>query len=165
MFRSIRAIPVLVFTLASLGSLVAGPAMARQDAHAAHGAHAMPAQATSPARRYATDVPLRKGMADIRIAVDMLGHAEHGHLDATQVRNLAGNIERAIGGIVANCKLDPQADAALHGIIGRLGAGVVALKEHPEDAAPVARMREALADYARLFDDPGAATVARNAAS
>lgn len=168
MSRSIRALPVLVFTLC----LVAvGPAAARQDAHAAHAGHVAhathpaPTQSALPAHRYATDAALRGGMADIRNAVGMLDHAAHGHLDATQVRSLASSIERSIGGIIANCKLDPQADAALHGIIGRLGAGVAALKEHPEDAAPVAQMREALEDYARMFDDPGAATVARNAAS
>jgi hypothetical protein len=163
--------PALVFTLAVVA---AGPALARQDAHAAHAAHAahgahaahaVGAQPQAPAHRYATDASLRNGMADIRSVVGMLEHAGHGHLDAMQVRKLAASIERSIGGIVANCKLDPQADAALHGIIGRLGAGVAALKERPGDAAPVARMREALEDYARMFDDPGAATVARNAAS
>jgi hypothetical protein len=168
MSRSIRALPVLVFTL---GLVAAGPALARQDAHAAHAGHAAhaappaPSQSALPAHRYATDAALRSGMADIRSAVGMLDHASHGHLDAAQVRSLASNIERSIGGIVANCTLDPQADAALHGIIGRLGAGVSALKERPGDAAPIAQMRDALEDYARMFDDPGAATVARNAAS
>ena len=108
-------------------------------------------------QRWASDAPLRKGMADIRTAVGMLEHAEHGHLDATQVRNLAGNIERSIGTIIAECKLAPEADAALHGVIGGLGQGVAALKSDPADTAPVAGMRAALADYARMFDDRAAA--------
>jgi hypothetical protein len=140
-------------------ALAAGLASAGVPAAAQHRAHppaATPATAaTAPAVRYATDAPLRKGMADIRIAVDTLSHAEHGHLDATQVRNLAGNVERAIGGIVAECKLAPEADAELHGIIGRLGEGIAALKANPADTAPVAGMRAALDDYARRFDDPG----------
>ncbi len=141
----------------SLGTL-APQAAAQHHGHAPAAAPA--AQAATPAVRYATDAPLRKGMADIRTAVGMLEHAEHGHLDATQVRNLAGNIERAIGGIIAECKLAPEADAALHGIIGRLGQGIAALKEDPADTAPVAGMRAALDDYARMFDDPGAAPAA-----
>lgn len=153
--------PALVLALAFT---VAPLALAQHHAHGGQAAAARPEPAT-PGHRHATDAALRKGMADIRVAVGMLGHAEHGHLDAAQVRKLAGNIEAAIGGIVAECKLDPRADAALHGIIGRLGAGVAALKAHPGDAAPVAGMRAALEDYARMFDDPGAATVARNAAS
>ncbi len=145
-----RRIPALLLATACIA---AGPALAQ---HHAHPPAATPAtQAAAPAARYATDAPLRKGMADIRTAVGMLEHAAHGHLDAAQVRTLAANIERAIGGIIAECKLDPQADAALHGIIGRLGAGIAALKEHPGDAAPVAGMRAALDDYARMFDDPG----------
>lgn len=146
---------------ASLGTL-APQAIAQHHAH--HPAAALATQAAAPAVRYATDAPLRNGMADIRAAVGMLEHAGHGHLDATQVRNLAANIERAIGTIIAECKLAPEADAALHGIIGGLGQGIAALKEHPADMAPVAGMRAALDDYARMFDDPGVAPAASPAA-
>lgn len=151
-----RTLPA--FALAASLGLLAPQAAAQHHAHPPAGATA--AQAATPAVRYATDAPLRKGMADIRTAVGMLEHAEHGHLDDAQVRNLAANIERAIGGIIAECKLAPEADAALHGIIGRLGQGIAALKEHPADTAPVAGMRAALDDYARMFDDPGAAPAA-----
>lgn len=146
---------------ASLGTL-APQAIAQHSAH--HPAAAPAAQAATPAVRYATDAPLRKGMADIRTAVGMLEHAEHGHLDATQVRNLAGNIERSIGTIIAECKLAPEADAALHGVIGGLGQGIAALKEDPSNLAPVAGMRAALADYARMFDDPAVTPAASPAA-
>lgn len=149
-----RNLPVIALA-ASLG-LVALPAAAQHHAHPPAAESAAPAApAATPAVRHATDAPLRKGMADIRIAVDALGHAEHDHLDAAQVRNLAGNIERAIGGIIAQCKLAPEADATLHGIIGALGRGIAALKADPADTTPVAGMRAALDDYARRFDDPG----------
>lgn len=155
MSRSIHRVPALLLAIACTA---AWPALAQHHAH--HPAAAPATQAAAPAVRYATDAPLRKGMADIRTAVGMLEHAGHGHLDATQVRGLAGNIERAISGIIAECKLAPEADAALHGIIGGLGRGVAALKEHPADMAPVAGMRAALDDYARMFDDPGVAPAA-----
>lgn len=156
MSRSERVSLSLALAVACAAAL---PAMAQDHAsHAAHAAHAQAAAPAAPAagERYATDAPLRQGMADIRVAVGMLGHHEHGHLDDAQVRKLAADIERAIGGIIAACKLDPQADAALHGIIGGLGEGIAALKEQPSDPAPVARLRAALDDYARRFDDPGA---------
>lgn len=138
----------------ALGCALALPAPAQHHAHVPAAAPA--GQAAAPALRHATDAPLRKRMADIRVAVGMLEHAEHGHLDDAQVRNLAAGIERSIAGIVAECRLAPEADAALHGIIGRLGQGIAALKERPADTAPVAGIRAALADYARMFDDPGA---------
>lgn len=149
-------------------ALAAGLALAGLPAAAQHHAHRPAADtataATGPAVRYATDAPLRKGMADIRIAVGMLEHGEHGHLDAAQVRNLAGNIERSISTIIAECKLAPEADAALHGVIGGLGQGIAALKEDPEDLAPVAGLRAALADYSRMFDDPAVTPAAAPAA-
>ena len=59
----------------------------------------------------------------------------------------------------ANCDLEPEPDVALHGILARLMAASEALREAPADPAPVAGMREALADYGRLFDDPLAGPV------
>lgn len=155
MHSSFHRVPALLLAIACTA---AWPVLAQHHAH--HPAAAPAAQAAAPVVRYATDAPLRKGMADIRSAVGMLEHAEHGHLDATQVRNLAASIERSIGGIIAECKLAPEADAALHGIIGGLGQGIAALKEHPEDTTPVAGMRAALDDYARMFDDAGVAPAA-----
>ena len=55
----------------------------------------------------------------------------------------------------ANCKLEPEPDLALHGVLARLMAGTRSLHAHPADAAPVAAMRAAVQDYGRLFDDPG----------
>lgn len=146
---------------ASLGTLAPQAIAQHHDHHSA----SAPATRAAPAVRYATDAPLRKGMADIRTAVGTLEHGRHGHLDAAQVRTLAGDIERAIGTIIAECKLAPEADAALHGIIGGLGQGIAALKENPSDLAPVAGMRAALDDYARRFDDPAVTPAAAPAAT
>jgi hypothetical protein len=159
MSRYSHRLPALLLAMACTA---AWPALAQHHAH--HPAAAPATQAAAPAIRYATDAPLRKGMADIRIAVGMLEHAGHGHLDAAQVRNLVAGIERSIGTIIAECKLAPEADAALHGIIGGLGQGIAALKEDPADMAPLAGMRAALDDYARMFDDPGVAPAASPAA-
>jgi hypothetical protein len=111
--------------------------------------------ATAPAQRFATDEVLRGHMQDVRKAVDALDHHEHGHLGPEQVKALAGNIEGHVRDIFATCKLPPEADAALHGIIAPLLQGAATLRSAPGERGAIAPMREALRRYARQFDDPG----------
>lgn len=123
--------------------------------HAHHGHHA-PAGSDIPADhvRWTPDAPLMQGMARVRAAMETLAHHEMGHLAPEQARALAVEIDGAIEYMFANCRLDPEPDVALHGVLARLMAGTRALREDPADATPVAGMREAVADYGRLFDDP-----------
>ncbi|WP_166206095.1 DnrO protein [Cognatiluteimonas telluris] len=138
-----------------LGSVA--PAAFGQHAHPAAPVDPITAPEAAPATRWKTDAPLREGMGRIRTTVDALGHQAHGHLDPQQVRQLATSIERDIGFIVTNCKLEPRADAALHPILGALARGAQAVKDTPADDTAIPSMRAALGDYARLFDDPGVA--------
>jgi len=144
---TIAAMPLLLLTA------LATPLAHAQDSHEHH-APATAASQQTPAQQYATDAPLRKGMAQIRTAVDALGHYERGHMGAEQAVTSATTIQEQIAYLVANCKLEPQADAALHGIIAKLGAGAQALKTNPANLAAIPPMREALADYRRTFNDP-----------
>jgi hypothetical protein len=127
----------------------AGPIVV--DDHLDHGAVAPDQDADAPAQRYATDAPLRENMAGIRDAVAALEHAEHGHLDAGQVGALADKVNGHVRTIVAECKLPPDADAALHAIIVPLVQQANALKAAPQDLSPVAGMREALDAYNAQF--------------
>lgn len=121
------------------------------DAHADHAAAvALP---TPPATTWASDAPLREGMRRMHHAVDALGHAEHGHLDVTQTTAAVQQVQDAANFMFANCKLAPEPDAALHGVLATLISGASALKANPADTAPVASMREAVALYPRLFED------------
>src|SRR5690606_4196862 len=140
-------------------ALLPATAFAQHAGHAGHDDHAAHAAATLPAdgQRYATDAPPRKGMADIRMAVAALDHHEHGHMNEQQALATVGIIERAIGDIVANCKLEPEADHALHGVLAKLGKGIAGLKADTGDMSALVPMREAVADYAVLFDDTDAA--------
>jgi hypothetical protein len=138
----------------SLPLLLAASAAAPAQQHADHAALAA-ASAPAPATRWQTDAPLREGMARISAAVAALGHNEHGHMDAAQVKQLVAGIQRDIGAIVSKCKLDPRADAALHPILGTLAQGAQSLDANPRDREAIPRMRVALQDYARQFDDPG----------
>lgn len=141
---------------------VAAPAAlaaAAQHQHASTGAgppaHAAKTAAkAAPAKGWATDAPLRAGMGRIRQSVADLAHYERGHMGAEQAVGLAGDIEKDVGFLVKNCKLEPAADAALHGIIGQLMKGTQSLKSKPSDLSALAPMRAAVDEYARTFNDP-----------
>lgn len=121
--------------------------------HAAHDAHG--ASVALPATPWVTDAPLRENMRRIRRAVDGLAHYEHGHLNAAQASELAGNIQNAINTMFAECKLEAEADAALHGLLATFMAGAKAVRTEAEPPAQaIAQMREALALYPQMFDDP-----------
>lgn len=121
------------------------------DAHAGGNAHAAP---ELPATPWPSDPPLREGMRRMHRAVQALTHAEHDHLDAAQATAAAQHVQDAASYMIANCKLAPEPDAALHGVLSTLLAGAAAIKADPTDTTPVAAMREALALYPRMFEDP-----------
>jgi hypothetical protein len=109
-------------TLAAAATAVssAGPAMAQTAAHG-HDAATPHQLSLDQGRECATDVALRNGMDRIGgLTEPRLGDAHAGKLTATQYRELATQIETEVGGIVANCKLEPKADAMLHLVIADL---------------------------------------------
>ena len=149
----IRVKPLsLRIALACNLGLVAAVQAAPQHAHEDHAAHAT--AAAVPAQRYATDAPLREGMARVHTALDELRHYEMGHMAENMALERVATIEEATRFMFANCKLEAAPDAALHGMLGPLLAGASALKKDPKDMAAVAAMRHAVADYPRYFDDP-----------
>lgn len=131
----------------------ASPASTHED-HAAHAASAASAPAPRPAQRWATDAPLREGMARVRIALDELRHYEMGHMPASMALERVASIEDATTYMFAHCKLAPDADAALHGILLPLLAAAQRMKKDTRDMAAIAAMRSVVADYPRHFDDP-----------
>jgi hypothetical protein len=109
-------------------------------------------------KRWATDASLREGMAAIRAAFD----ADHPRIHAgtqsdAQYDSLAGAIETQVNGIVAKCKLAPDADAQLHYVVGDLLQGVGLMRggdpaRSRHDGA--ALVHGALRAYPKFFDDP-----------
>lgn len=122
------------------------------DEHADHGT-ATTALPTPPATPWASDAPLREGMRRVHQAVGALDPAQHAHLDAAQTTAAAQQVQDAANFMFANCKLAPEPDVALHGVLATLISGATALKANPADTAPVASMREAVALYPHLFED------------
>ncbi len=140
--------------LALVGALFAAPTMAQSAAHHDHAAHAShDAKPQVPAQRWATDAPLRAGMRNLREATETLNHYQMGHLDDVQRDNAVEKIDAAIKDMIANCKLKPEADAALHGLLAKFIAGAGAARAGTFSKAELAPMQEALALYPRMFDD------------
>jgi hypothetical protein len=145
---SIR-IGVALFVMAL--AAVPGAARAQHD-HAAH-AH-VTAPVAPPAQRWAVDAALRDGMGRIHVALEELRHYEMGHMDATMALDRVGLIEQAAADIFAKCRLAPERDAVLHGMLVPLLGAAQKLQANPQDMAQVQAMRKAVADYPRYFDDP-----------
>lgn len=158
MSRISRRILVAALSMSAALAVSASPAMAQsaapQDhaAHAAHAAHDAPAPA--PARRWATDAPLRAGMRVLAEATQALDHYQMGHLDDTQRDNAVARIDAAIQDMFVNCELAPEADAALHGLLAKFILGADAARAGRFTKAELAPMEESLAQYPQLFDDP-----------
>ncbi|TKS54736.1 DnrO protein [Luteimonas yindakuii] len=130
---------------------------AADAAHAAHAAHADDANHSThrspldaPDVKWTPDAPLMAGMRRLHAALD---GANTG--DAQQALRLASEADAAVAYMFEHCELEAEPDVALHGVLARVMAGTQALRDDPEDLAPLAMMRDAVADYPRLFDDPG----------
>ena len=142
--------------VATLTTFAAAPAQAQSHSHDA----SAPAKLSlNQGRKWATDAPLRDGMGRIRALVEpQLAAAHAGKLSQAQYTALAGQVEAEVGGIVANCKLEPKADAVLHIVIGEIGAGTDAMagkdaKQRP--AQGLVQVAKAVNGYAGHFDHPG----------
>jgi hypothetical protein len=144
---------------AAMAAALSVPALAQTATHDDHGA-AMPHKlALNQGRRWATDEPLRAGMGRIRGLVEpQLGAAHAGKLTPVQYRELATQIETEVGGIVANCKLEPKADAMLHLVIADIGAGTDTMAGKDAKARPalgLVKVAQAVNQYGSHFDHPG----------
>lgn len=110
-------------------------------------------------KKWATDAPLRKGMENIRAAITTALSAIHTNkLSNAKYNALAQKVSNEVGGIVANCKLDPQADAQLHLIIAEILNGVEAMQgktKKTKRQTGAVEVLDALEKYDAYFDHPG----------
>jgi hypothetical protein len=132
--------------LAGLAPAQAQPS--HSHAHARHGAMALELDHGRP---WATDAPLREGMERISAAVARAP----GGLTLSQAQALAASVDEGIAFMVRHCHLEPEADANLHILLGRLSGAAAAVKANPGAADGLPRLREALAIYPRYFAHPG----------
>jgi hypothetical protein len=109
-------------------------------------------------RKWETDAPLRRGMAELRkVLMPRLDAIHRGSLSREDHAQLGAAIEAQVGMIVSQCKLAPKADAMLHIVIAELiGAADVLQGKAAGDASQAARRAvAAVDDYGRYFAHPG----------
>jgi hypothetical protein len=160
-------------TFAIVAFFLAGPVAIAQTAathehsneHQAHGAGSAALvsklELQPGGRRWPTDASLRTGMANIRAAFDADHPAIHaGTQTDAQYDALASTVEREVNFIVANCRLEPAADAQLHYVVGDMLQAVSLLRggdpaKSRHDGAH--RLHGALNAYGKYFDDASGA--------
>jgi hypothetical protein len=153
-FRS-KLAPRLAAVVLALG--FAAPALAAAPTAHEHGA-APATLSLNAGKKWPTDAPLRQAMGNIRAAMDASLHPIHeGRFGAAKYGALARKIDGEVGYMVANCRLEPKADAQLHLIVARLveGAEVMAGKAKGTKRVDGAvKVLGALENYGNYFDDP-----------
>ena len=146
-------------TIAALATLFATLPSTAAETHAhGHGAGALALQ-LDHGKKWATDAPLRRGMAAIREAVHGAPAPLHKATAKPEAYAAVGaRIEAEVGRIVKECKLPPDADAQLHLVVAEVIAGADAMKAAKDAKAGRAGLLQvngALGAYAKHFDHPG----------
>jgi hypothetical protein len=141
----------------SIAAMSIAPAVMSKETAEEHHHHGTPALTIpSSENRWATDEPLRQGMHAIRNAVADSLHAYHQKtLTAEQAGALANTVDENIRYMIANCKLEPEADAILHSLIGQIAQGANRIKTDVLAKDGLPQIVDALVRYPDYFEHVG----------
>ena len=89
------------------------------------------------------------------VMADALPAFEKGGLSAETATALANEVQTQVQFLIANCKLEPAADAQLHLVIGQMLAAADALSKEPMSKEGMPRLHEAVQLYGDHFEHPG----------
>lgn len=134
---------------------LAGNAFAAQPADHDHGVseHALELNA---GQKWVIDAPLRQGMSKIHASVtSMLSALHDGKPSNAQYEAFANDVNDQFTYIVQNCKLEPQADAQLHIVLGNVMSGldIARGKEQGQEREQgVVKVAQTLNAYGDHFD-------------
>jgi hypothetical protein len=151
MFSRLSIALMLAAGAAHAGNVPPDPAS--HQAHAPPPGHDAHGQAPTPAVRWQADEPLARGMQRVRAATLALAQGVHGHLEVVEVQAIAGQLDAAVRDMFAQCRLEPQPDAALHPLLARVLQASSALADGRFDAHAFAELEAVLARYPLLFED------------
>lgn len=144
------------FGLALSLSLTVLPSTAADHHDHDHDAYSIELQLNN-GQKWETDAPLRQAMGDISIAVNAaLDGIHHNRLDAAGYDKIVTTVHQQVAHMVANCELEPAADAQLHIVIARLLSSVQEIEQSADlkvkNAAAV-KIVGTLISYADYFED------------
>lgn len=109
-------------------------------------------------KKWATDKPLRRHMAEIHAAIaTKYVRIRKETLAAGDYMALGRLIEARVASIVSECKLEPAADTNLHLIVAELISGADAMqgKSRTTPTAGAAQTMRAVNNYGRYFSHAG----------
>lgn len=142
-----------IVLLLAMAALAAGPHLLGEHDHGKISASDL---VLNDGRPWSTDEALRTGMERIRDgAAPLAASGSTPPLAADQAAALSAAISQHVDFLIANCKLEPKADAALHVLLADLVDGAKALAADPGSRAAKDRVLGALDQYPRYFDHPG----------
>ena len=156
MLGTMKIWKIVAAFVVALGVTGAGWAATSAASHH-HGGHASKL-ALDNGKKWPTDEPLRQGMKSIRSNLEASLHAIHENkLTVAAYDELADKVNAQVGTIVAQCKLEPKADAQLHVQIAQILEGVQAMQGKQKKVkrhAGAVIILTALEQYGTYFDDP-----------
>ncbi len=150
---------LIAFAGACLSLAITSPLTAQTntaDHNHSHDGHGASALSLDQGKKWQTDAPLRQGMQSINDAAMKAVPAFHDDkLTADDAEKLAKHINHQVAYMVANCKLEPKADATLHVLIGDLLMGAETLSKEPASMQGLPQIIKALSTYPEYFNHPG----------
>ncbi|MCW9013367.1 MAG: hypothetical protein OQL06_06250 [Gammaproteobacteria bacterium] len=118
-----------------------------------HDEHAVSSLQLNQGKKWSTDAPLREGMQSInKAAMEATTAFHHDALTKSDAEKLAQHINNTVNYLVANCKLEPQADAVLHVLIGDLLSAADTLSNQPLSSQGLPRIINTLQLYPKYFE-------------
>lgn len=133
--------------------MVVDSAQAAVPNHHDHDGH-LAAVPSSNDQQWPTDAALRKGMTQLREAVNVALPDGSASIDARAAKQLQTAVEDNVSFLIANCELSEQADAALHGLLADLLKGAKALAETAEQEQGAQLVLATLHRYLDIFAAP-----------
>jgi hypothetical protein len=143
----------------SLVAALAAPLSVLASDHSKHGQGVPHKLELNAGKKWATDEPLRKAMSALRESVvGALAVVHSGKETPATFEATSKEIASQISYMVANCKLEPKADAQLHVLIGDMLKGAEVLEgKQPgvQKAEGLVTVARALNAYGEHFSHPG----------
>lgn len=120
------------------------------EEHAHHDHHNNKTQVSKPEKKFVTDETLRLHMAEVLSTMKSM-HDSSAKVNLTET---GAKIELTVHSIFKECKLEPEADAAIHPILADLLKGADLFKKNKEKEGHEI-IHNALLQYEDFFDHPG----------
>lgn len=141
--------------LANAETLLAETAMPDTQHNHGHNEHAVSGLSLDHGEKWKTDAPLRQGMQSINDAVmNAVPAYHHETLTKTASEKLARHINTQVNYLIENCKLEPDADATLHILIGDLLTGADKVSNDPLSEQGMPYLVKTLQQYQDYFEHP-----------